>query len=94
MGGWSAVVEDDSAELEELVVETVSFVEVVVAEGEVGVEALEGGDTTGGVGVGVEALEEGDTTGGVGVDEEGRFGANLGKLDTELVELEALGGYE
>ena len=72
------MVEDGSAE--ELVVETVSFVEVVVAEGEIG--------------VGVAALGEGDTTGGVGVDEEGRFGANFGKLDTELVELEALGGYE
>ena len=33
--------------------------------------------------------------GGVGVDEEGRFGANLGRLDTELVVLlEVLGGYE
>lgn len=74
---------EGSAELEELVVETVSVIEVavvVVAEGEIG--------------MGVEALEEGETTGGVGVDEEGRFGANLDKLDTELGVLEALGGYE
>ena len=52
-------------------------------------------EAEGEIGMGVEALEVGDTTGGVGVDEEGRFGANLGRLDTELVVLlEVLGGYE